>query len=193
MMQCLYVSFLVRPLIYSEVTPSNSSFGVDEDKRPAVPRKSKIPADVDDLIQSCWRREPLVRPHFSQVVRLLKKIIRGGDDILASPSVMLSERGPSAIFIGKEFEETAVAAAPANLHLPTTVLYTPSRNHSCASSISPNLASVEGLNEGYESLPPTGDVTSDMRNERLYRILLSHNFHPSRESMSLLVLNCVQC
>lgn len=74
--------------------------------------------------------------------------------------------------------------------MPEPVLYTPSGpNSSRASSIftsTPSLSSEEDIlnivvdYEGYDSPPPADERIADMRNERRYRLLLVHEFHPSR-------------
>ncbi|KIM89615.1 hypothetical protein PILCRDRAFT_812439 [Piloderma croceum F 1598] len=73
------------------------------------------------------------------------------------------------------------------IRLPEPVLYTPSTNTSQASSIfdvseaSPSSALDEPHVDfdGYESPPPPNDRAADIRDERRYRLLLTHDFHPS--------------
>ncbi|KAJ7496034.1 hypothetical protein B0H11DRAFT_2001603 [Mycena galericulata] len=73
-------------------------------------------------------------------------------------------------------------------HMTEEVLFTPSnRNSSSITSSIPQLnPSEEDLNhlllgnrDGNESPPPTDDRMAELRNERRYRLLLSHEFHPS--------------
>lgn len=73
--------------------------------------------------------------------------------------------------------------------MPEPVLYTPSVNSSQASSIfdssDGSLSSVleepHAGYDGYESPPPANDRVAGIRNERRYRLLLTHDFHPSCE------------
>lgn len=88
------------------------------------------------------------------------------------------------------------------IRMPEPVLYTPSVNTSRASSIfdssGGSLSSVleeQGpAFDGYESPPPATDMIAEMRNERRYRLLLTHDFHPSRAFLyfffALFMLTC---
>jgi len=38
--------------------------------------------------------------------------------------------------------------------------------------------------DGYESPPPVDEITGRIKNERRYRLLLTHDHHPSREYIS---------
>jgi abelson tyrosine-protein kinase 1 len=68
------------------------------------------------------------------------------------------------------------------------VLFTPSnRNSSFVASSLPLLNASEedrnhlllGNRDGNDSPPPLDDRMAQLRNERRYRLLLSHEFHPS--------------
>jgi hypothetical protein len=72
--------------------------------------------------------------------------------------------------------------------MPEPVLYTPSINSSRASSVfaSSRNSSLSDILEdtvpefdGYDSPPPADDRHAAIRNERRYRLLLTHEFHPS--------------
>ncbi|KAF9069993.1 hypothetical protein BDP27DRAFT_1362916 [Rhodocollybia butyracea] len=99
--------------------------------------------------------------------------------------------------------DAAPSAGPGRLQMPETVIYTPSRpSSSPTSSIFTSTPSEsqsdEGYAEGYEgkgrtsagdrkaieydgydSPPPENDLIAEARNERRYRLLLAHEFHPS--------------
>jgi hypothetical protein len=69
------------------------------------------------------------------------------------------------------------------------VVYTSSSRASSIFTPSTKSSSVDDLNDflladygGYESPMPADDRHAQIRNERRYRILLAHDFHPSRES-----------
>ncbi|KIM89640.1 hypothetical protein PILCRDRAFT_191889 [Piloderma croceum F 1598] len=78
-------------------------------------------------------------------------------------------------------------SASGEIRLLEPVLYAPSANTSQASSIfdvsepSPSSALDEPQVDfdGYESPPPPNDQSADIRDERHYRLLLTHDFHPS--------------
>lgn len=87
------------------------------------------------------------------------------------------------------YREDTVATT--RLHMPEPVLYTPSGPASSrASSLftsPPSSQSDENLNTlhdypGYDSPPPVDERIANTRNERRYRLLLTHEFHPSRMS-----------
>lgn len=72
------------------------------------------------------------------------------------------------------------------IHMPEPVFYTPSGPSSRASSLfarTPTNRSEEDLNlpeyDGYQSPPPVDDRLADVKNERRYRMVLTHEFHPS--------------
>ncbi|KAF9462806.1 hypothetical protein BDZ94DRAFT_1260375 [Collybia nuda] len=80
-------------------------------------------------------------------------------------------------------EETVSSS---QIRMPVPVFYTPSAASSRASSLfthTPSTQSEENLNlvnyEGYDSPPPADERLAEIRNERRYRMLLSHQFHPS--------------
>ena len=84
------------------------------------------------------------------------------------------------------------------IRLPEPVLYTPSTNASQASSIfdvseaSPSsvLDEAPADFDGYESPPPPNDRAADIRDERRYQLLLTHDFHLSRELLGLRLSYC---
>lgn len=65
------------------------------------------------------------------------------------------------------------------------VIYTPSRKSSMFESSGGSLSSASVMEEtvpaldGYESPPPADDRAKAIRDERRYRLLLTHEFHPS--------------
>jgi hypothetical protein len=74
------------------------------------------------------------------------------------------------------------------VHALHPVMFTPSLNASRSSSIftsAPESPSEDGNAhldyDGYDSPPPATERLAELRNERRYRMLLNHDFHPSRE------------
>ena len=47
---------------------------------------------------------------------------------------------------------------------------------------SDSLFDLSVINTGRHSPPPSNDILAEARNERRYRLLLEHQFHPSRKS-----------
>jgi hypothetical protein len=75
---------------------------------------------------------------------------------------------------------------PGDVHPVHPVMFIPSMNPSRASSLftsAPDSLSEDGLVQldyaGYESPPPANEQLAESRNERRYRMLLSHEYHPS--------------
>ncbi|KAF7965529.1 hypothetical protein HWV62_43062, partial [Athelia sp. TMB] len=66
---------------------------------------------------------------------------------------------------------------------PMPVIYTPSRAssmfESAASTSSASTVEIFPRHDGYDSPPPLDDRLKSMRDERRYRMLLQHEFHPS--------------
>jgi hypothetical protein len=93
----------------------------------------------------------------------------------------------SDVSLGKPGNQPRIKTDLGEVRMPEPVLYTPSVNASQASSIfdssAGSLSSVQedipAEHDGYESPPPANDRIADIRNERRYRLLLTHVFHPS--------------
>ena len=75
-----------------------------------------------------------------------------------------------------------------DIKTPETVIYTPAVSSRASSFIvSVSQSEEEYLNvidyDGYDSPPPVDERIANIRNERRYRLLLIHDYHPSRMSM----------
>ena len=100
-----------------------------------------------------------------------------------------SSSGSYRTALGEEY----LLPKPGEVHMLQPVMFTPSLNSSRVSSIfttAPDSPSSEhGLvpldYAGYDSPPPANERLAGLRNERRYRLLLSHEFHPSRACFSL--------
>ncbi|KAJ7079089.1 hypothetical protein B0H15DRAFT_520827 [Mycena belliarum] len=84
------------------------------------------------------------------------------------------------------YQEDTVATP--RIHMRKEVFFTPAnRNSSLSASSIPQLNPSEedlrhlllGSRDGNDSPPPANDYMAQIRNERRYRLLLSHEFHPS--------------
>ncbi|KAJ7838687.1 hypothetical protein B0H13DRAFT_2239665 [Mycena leptocephala] len=107
-------------------------------------------------------------------------------DTSQSPDNSVASLSGSLIHASLSYKEDTVATPRA--HMTEEVLFTPSNRTSSllASSIPQLNPSEEDLNhlllgnrDGNESPPPADDRMAELRNERRYRLLLSHEFHPS--------------
>ena len=101
--------------------------------------------------------------------------------------------------------EAGVIGGPP-MHMPEPVLYTSSSRASSLfmhdedvgggmgmsdSVLGPMMAGLEQREPaggadyaGYESPPPATEMLAEIKNERRYRLLLNHEYHPSRELYS---------
>ncbi|KAJ7747345.1 hypothetical protein B0H16DRAFT_1675699 [Mycena metata] len=107
-------------------------------------------------------------------------------DTSQSPDDSVASLTSSLIHASLSFKEDTVATP--RTHMTEEVLFTPSnRTSSLLPSAIPQFnPSEEDLNhlllgnrDGNESPPPADDRMAQLRNERRYRLLLSHEFHPS--------------
>ncbi|KAJ7188007.1 hypothetical protein C8R46DRAFT_1205222 [Mycena filopes] len=107
-------------------------------------------------------------------------------DTSQSPDDSLASLSSSLIHASLSFKEDTVATP--RTHMTEEVLFTPSnRTSTLLPSTIPQLnPSEEDLNhlllgnrDGNESPPPADDRMAQLRNERRYRLLLGHEFHPS--------------
>ena len=75
---------------------------------------------------------------------------------------------------------------------PEHVIYTPALSSRSSSFIIPSTSSEEHPNvvdyDGYDSPPPVDERIANIWNERRYRLLLTHDYHPSRRSICKVVL-----
>ncbi len=83
-------------------------------------------------------------------------------------------------------EETSVPTA--DIKFPEPLIFTPtaSRQSSMLASVSSDESGErEALHlypyTGYSSPPATDDIVAQIKNERRYRLMLTHEYHPSRE------------
>ncbi|KAL1746636.1 hypothetical protein HDZ31DRAFT_33729, partial [Schizophyllum fasciatum] len=147
------------------------------------------------LLRASWTRDPFKRPMFSQVVRDVKRLrkqtgwverIEGQSS--SQPAVSESPEGgyyfhmEESVSISSSsstsdeglLREAGMVGGPP-MHMPEPVLYTSS---SRASSLFPEHTGGADY-AGYESPPPATEMLAEIKNERRYRLLLNHEYHPS--------------
>ncbi|KAJ7772628.1 hypothetical protein DFH07DRAFT_167310 [Mycena maculata] len=107
-------------------------------------------------------------------------------DTSQTPDDSVANLSNALIHASLSYKEDTVATP--RTHMTEEVIFTPSsRNSSLATSSIPQLnPSEEDLNhlllgnrDGAESPPPANERMAQLRNERRYRLLLNHEFHPS--------------
>ncbi|KAL1669009.1 hypothetical protein GGF50DRAFT_45197 [Schizophyllum commune] len=152
------------------------------------------------LLRACWARDPFKRPMFSQVVRDVKRlrkqagwIERSEDKTSEQPPDALTNEEMIASMPSPDLKpmplpggmsprtetgllrEAGVIGGPP-MHMPEPVLYTSS---SRASSLFMHDEEGGADYAGYESPPPATEMLAEIKNERRYRLLLNHEYHPS--------------
>ncbi|KAF8890966.1 hypothetical protein BD779DRAFT_1515523 [Infundibulicybe gibba] len=146
--------------------------------------------DIPELDEPVVRPSPDMRP-INLPVGTPPREVAGGPLLSVSPASADSasfrtardvSQSPPKLSQVSHREDTV---ATSRIHMPEPVLYTPSLPSSRASSIfthTPSTQSEENINlvyEGYDSPPPADERIAELRNERRYRLLLAHEFHPS--------------
>ncbi|KAG7443814.1 kinase-like protein [Guyanagaster necrorhizus] len=199
-----------------------------KDSRPDIPSTHFSTSALQDLIGTCWQREPSLRPNFSTIVQELKqmrksselpevvslkfpewrdnesfefRVSRPSPDMHPVPLLPGTpprdltlgplQGSPSASFrtardmsASPPMPSLPFREAPMNVHMPEPMAYISSAPSSHASSTAESTTpsfqsedeSIRNMMEydGYDS-PPVAEA----RDERRYRLLLTHEFHPS--------------
>ena len=107
---------------------------------------------------------------------------RKADDIL--PSIF---QDPEQISAPPHSESTV---STEDIKKPEMVIYTPAPSSRASSFLIPTISSSSSEEhpnvidyDGHDSPPPLDERVANTWNERRYRLLLIHDYHPSRESI----------
>lgn len=114
-------------------------------------------------------------------------ISRSATDILVGSlnSYRTTHETPEFQDAGSPHQESTVATA--TIKMPEPVIYTPGPSSRSSSVFVPSGRSSgeHGVyiisDDGYDSPPPVDERIAEMKNERRYRLLLTHAFHSSRK------------
>lgn len=96
-----------------------------------------------------------------------------------------SHETPESEDAGSPHQESTVATA--TIKMPEPVIYTPGPSSRSSSVLVPSGRSSgeHGVyiisDDGYDSPPPADERIAEIKNERRYRLLLTHAFHSSRK------------
>ncbi|KAJ7511910.1 hypothetical protein B0H11DRAFT_719443 [Mycena galericulata] len=147
-----------------------------EKRRPDIPSTHFDDLPLPELVQACWVDDPVARPPFCQIVEDTEELCTIAEIAVEYPPSQASSRAPSP-----HLAKVPESPNPEPTSRQGTLS---SRLTSGASSLfelgsAPGIASAKDVNSGgYES--PTSDKRlTEIREERRYRMLLVHNFHPS--------------
>lgn len=102
-------------------------------------------------------------------------------------------RDPQQISGSSDVPHSESTVSTEDMKKPELVIYTPVPSSRSSSFIIPSSSSSdEHPNvidyDGYDSPPPLDERTANTWNERRYRLLLTHDYHPSRKSIRQAVL-----
>ncbi|TFY60519.1 hypothetical protein EVJ58_g5101 [Rhodofomes roseus] len=170
-------------------------FVLRENMRPEIPLiNQKWTTLLAEIMQACWRREPSGRPSFAKVVQDIQQLRQrvGGDvndtprpphhelaDERKSPDmhpIPLPPLPHSSRDIAYSFRaRTELCREVVAVTGPEPPLFVGHVGHRDSHSDSAVMLDPPG----YQSPPPFDERTAEFRNERRYRMLLQHEFHPS--------------
>ncbi|KAL6299815.1 hypothetical protein BKA93DRAFT_569950 [Sparassis latifolia] len=180
-------------------------FVLEQNMRPELPLVRVWSSQLGNVIQSCWNVNPTLRPSFSKIEHDIKQIrLHFGADLRESPLPLKSPElatrkspdmhpvplpllPPDTIIEESTISSDAASVQSAPAELVTTALRRPepvqlSRQGSRTSSVHSMLDSLSEdgvILDRVDSPPPLDELRAEVRDERRYRMLLQHEFHPS--------------
>ncbi|KAJ7134082.1 hypothetical protein C8R43DRAFT_1073047 [Mycena crocata] len=157
---CVEILLMGRPLRPMRATELMTYLRDEDNTRPEIPSTRFDSPELQRLIRASWDTNPAVRPDFSNIVKTTQHLQRAAE--------IQSHSSPSAVSV--------VSVSSAGTERPPPRRSASIRTEQSADEDSP-LRHID--NEGYESPVPQNERIAETRNERRYRLLLSHDFHPS--------------
>ncbi|OBZ74270.1 hypothetical protein A0H81_05040 [Grifola frondosa] len=168
-------------------------FVLKENMRPEIPLVRVWSLRLADIIHACWDREPSARPTFLKIDHEVQQLrVYVGANMKESPAPPKRQELQST----RKSPDMHPIPLPPLPHISTlpdgqSVLHQPfGPDHFIHSPIASSRESsrpastidshMERLDlPGYQSPLPTDKLSAEYRNERRYRMLLQHEFHPS--------------
>ncbi|KAF7353961.1 Protein kinase domain-containing protein [Mycena venus] len=204
--EILSMGRLPWPLLTDEAV---RNFVLKDNTRPEIPPSRFNTPALQELLCICWDKDPTYRPtgvklgtrashgrrrtciqfrsrtHLPWTYRLLS--LFSGKSVSSEPSSTDSyhtvSQWPPAGDLVSHREDTVSSSGS---DVPEPVVYTASSRASSIFTPSTKSSSVDDLTDfqladygGYESPMPADERIAEIRNERRYRLLLAHDFHPS--------------
>lgn len=184
-------------------------FSLKENLRPEIPAAYPWSKALALVISACWHRSPTSRPPFSRIVSELKNIGLKYNCQLLSPlrlpeSDPLPKKSPDmhpipipivssaaeSIDYATDGSFNTVPSGRSSASLSdtsvqlrdTTKPYIHSNESESSFSMFPDSSSDPSRlqsSDGRQSPPPINEERAEIRNERRYRLLLQHEYHPS--------------
>ncbi|KAF9008496.1 hypothetical protein BDZ89DRAFT_1079023 [Hymenopellis radicata] len=187
-MTCVEILSMGRiPWLYSS-DDTVRHFVLKENSRPLIPitpyTKPGQPPVLQELLRHCWHHESKLRPDFATIVKDVKRmrLNEGVPEEVISPKIPewtlpsaedFDDRVPSS----PDLRPTSFSSGTPPHHFNLDTMSQSVSFHGGA-VVSPPLPPA--LTTGASTSPPAINATiSDTRDERRYRLLLSHKFHPS--------------
>ncbi|KAI0742205.1 hypothetical protein C8Q80DRAFT_1186590 [Daedaleopsis nitida] len=179
-------------------------FVVRENMRPEPPLQRVWSQQLSEILHSCWHRDPAHRLPFTQIDEQVQQLrSRYGADLKESPAPRHSEleqmkkrKSPDMHpiplpLLPPDTSYADVGSASTDVSFTTAAEMASDHEHSreqrgssrCSSRASSSLLDswTEHIEDPvrHSSPPPPDEQARNVRNERRYRILLQHEFHPS--------------
>ncbi|KAL0058574.1 hypothetical protein AAF712_014737 [Marasmius tenuissimus] len=144
-------------------------FVLRDDTRPIIPQTRFSTPAVQEIVRSCWSTNPFDRPTFSEVARDLKKLRKNG-----APEEVTSPRMPESGTLNMGLHRGRVRICGLYLCLQRLLILIVS-----GAKMDPLVLYLTVSMTVMIRRPPTDTRLAEARDERRYRMLLVHDFHPS--------------
>ncbi|KDR78141.1 hypothetical protein GALMADRAFT_245167 [Galerina marginata CBS 339.88] len=178
-----------------------------EDQRPPIPKYPPFNTPgLQDILRACWQRNPQERPTFAEIAHNFESLRRSHNPQAFRLSLLEGSQSPGnpEVDAPRLLQSTGLKSDEINTSMGTQDSSRPPEYpHRESTAASANIMPVPTISLGpsdlslkllesnysggqdamlakddYEPFPPTYDRIAGM-NERLYRLVLSHGFHPS--------------
>ncbi|KAI8992712.1 hypothetical protein BD414DRAFT_412646 [Trametes punicea] len=147
-------------------------FVLGNNMRPKLPLQQVWSTELATILHACWHRQPEVRPSFTRIEREVRELrARFGTSVRED---FAPSEPPSASMLAISKSQSPLSAVP---RLTSSVVSTNDRL--------PSLVLESDVNSSYtpqslgNALVPSDEHGQDLRNERVYRMFLTHEFHSS--------------
>ncbi|KDR78069.1 hypothetical protein GALMADRAFT_245050, partial [Galerina marginata CBS 339.88] len=150
-------------------------FGHDAVESPRLPSMDDIPEHTTSPSPDM---RPIDLPSFLQGAMPPADILVGSLD--SNGTYHTAREGSQTPEQAHPYQESTVVTA--GMKMPEPVIFTPGPSSRSSSILVPSIHSedhIDVIDMGYESPPPLDERAADMKNEMRYRLLLTHEFHPS--------------
>jgi hypothetical protein len=154
---------------------------VEELEATSYPSPDMRPTSFPEHLQSA--DNDLCEFFFFRIFSLSLLTCRKADDLLPDLGDIFQD--PHEISGSSDVPHSESTVSTEDMKKPELVIYTPVPSSRASSFVIPPSASSDEHHnvidyDGYDSPPPLDERIANIRNERRYRLLLTHDYHPSR-------------